>query len=121
MALGYTLTVREVLAYYGEERSEVAQGIIHVLAQRLRGRLRDMNEDFEYIQQFAVITRVRLFMREDSVPIGVLQRFECGVGCAYDKADRHFVRENFGGQLCHQHAIFQNAHQAVIGHAANDV
>jgi CRP-like cAMP-binding protein len=37
-------------------RSEVTQGIVHVLAQRLRGRLRDMNEDFEYIQQFAKLT-----------------------------------------------------------------
>jgi CRP-like cAMP-binding protein len=37
-------------------RSEVAQGIIHVLAQRLRGRLRDMNEDFGYLQQFAKLT-----------------------------------------------------------------
>lgn len=38
------------------QRSEVAQGIIHVLVQRLRGRLRDMNEDFEYMQQFAKLT-----------------------------------------------------------------
>jgi len=38
------------------QRSEVTQGIMHVLAQRLRGRLRDMNEDFEYMQQFAKLT-----------------------------------------------------------------
>lgn len=38
------------------QRSEVTQGIVHVLAQRLRGRLQDMNEDFEYIQQFAKLT-----------------------------------------------------------------
>ena len=38
------------------QRIEVTQGIMHVLAQRLRGRLRDMNEDFEYMQQFAKLT-----------------------------------------------------------------
>jgi CRP/FNR family transcriptional regulator, cyclic AMP receptor protein len=38
------------------QRIEVAQGIMHVLAQRLRGRLRDMNEDFQYMQQFAKLT-----------------------------------------------------------------
>jgi len=38
------------------QRSEVAQGIIHVLVQRLRGRLREMNEDFQYMQQFAKLT-----------------------------------------------------------------
>jgi CRP-like cAMP-binding protein len=37
-------------------RVEVAQGVVHVLAQRLRGRLRDMNDDFEYLQQFAKLT-----------------------------------------------------------------
>ena len=38
------------------KRIEVAQGIIHVLAQRLRGSLRDMNQDFQYMQQFAKLT-----------------------------------------------------------------
>jgi CRP/FNR family cyclic AMP-dependent transcriptional regulator len=38
------------------QRIEVAQGIIHVLAQRLRTSLRDMNEDFQYMQQFAKLT-----------------------------------------------------------------
>ena len=38
------------------QRSEVTQGIMHVLAQRLRGRLRDMNDDFQYMQQFAKLT-----------------------------------------------------------------
>src|SRR3954451_6927546 len=38
------------------QRIEVTQGVMHVLAQRLRGRLRDMNEDFEYMQQFAKLT-----------------------------------------------------------------
>ena len=37
-------------------RSEVAQGIIHMLAQRLRGSLREMNHDFQYMQQFAKLT-----------------------------------------------------------------
>ena len=38
------------------QRIEVAQGIMHVLAQRLRGSLREMNEDFQYMQQFAKLT-----------------------------------------------------------------
>jgi CRP/FNR family transcriptional regulator, cyclic AMP receptor protein len=38
------------------QRIEVTQGIMHVLAQRLRGRLQDMHEDFEYMQQFAKLT-----------------------------------------------------------------
>jgi CRP/FNR family cyclic AMP-dependent transcriptional regulator len=38
------------------QRIEVAQGIMHVLAQRLRTSLRDMNEDFQYMQQFAKLT-----------------------------------------------------------------
>jgi CRP-like cAMP-binding protein len=35
------------------QRSGVARGIIHVLSQRLRSRMRDMAEDFEYMQEFA--------------------------------------------------------------------
>jgi CRP/FNR family cyclic AMP-dependent transcriptional regulator len=38
------------------QRIDVAQGIIHVLAQRLRGNLREMNHDFQYMQQFAKLT-----------------------------------------------------------------
>ena len=38
------------------QRIEVAQGIMHVLAQRLRGSLREMNQDFQYMQQFAKLT-----------------------------------------------------------------
>jgi uncharacterized protein len=35
---------------------EVARGVIRVLSQRLRGRLRDMAEDFLYMQQMARLT-----------------------------------------------------------------
>jgi CRP-like cAMP-binding protein len=35
---------------------DVAQGIIHVLAQRLRTSLREMHDDFQYMQQFAKLT-----------------------------------------------------------------
>jgi CRP-like cAMP-binding protein len=35
---------------------QVAQGVIHILSQRLRARVRDMAEDFEYMQQFARVT-----------------------------------------------------------------
>jgi CRP/FNR family transcriptional regulator, cyclic AMP receptor protein len=38
------------------QRIEVAQGIMHVLAQRLRTSLREMNEDFQHMQQFAKLT-----------------------------------------------------------------
>jgi len=38
------------------QRIEVAQGIIHVLSQRLRGSLHEMNQDFQYMQQFAKLT-----------------------------------------------------------------
>lgn len=37
-------------------RSEVAQGIIHILCQRLRDRTQDMSNNFEYMQQFAKVT-----------------------------------------------------------------
>jgi CRP/FNR family cyclic AMP-dependent transcriptional regulator len=37
-------------------RTEVVRGIIHVLCQRLRARVRDMAEDFKYMQQFARVT-----------------------------------------------------------------
>ena len=38
------------------QRVEVAQGIMHVLAQRLRTSLREMDRDFQYMQQFAKLT-----------------------------------------------------------------
>lgn len=38
------------------QRPGVARGVIHVLSQRLRGRMRDMAEDFEYMQQFDRVT-----------------------------------------------------------------
>lgn len=37
-------------------RTEVVRGIIHILSQRLRARMKDMAEDFEYMQQFAKVT-----------------------------------------------------------------
>ena len=39
-----------------DARPEVARGIIRILVQRLRGRVRDMAEDFLYMQQFARVT-----------------------------------------------------------------
>lgn len=39
-----------------DERPEVARGVIRVLNRNLRGRVRDMAEDFEYIQQVGRIT-----------------------------------------------------------------
>ncbi len=38
------------------ERPEVASGIIRILSRHLRARMRDMAEDFEYMQQFARVT-----------------------------------------------------------------
>jgi CRP/FNR family cyclic AMP-dependent transcriptional regulator len=37
-------------------RPEVLRAIIHILSQRLRERVRDMAEDFQYMQQFARVT-----------------------------------------------------------------
>jgi CRP-like cAMP-binding protein len=37
-------------------RSEIARGVIKILSQRLRARMRDMSEDFEYMQQFTRLT-----------------------------------------------------------------
>jgi CRP-like cAMP-binding protein len=39
-----------------ESRPEVARGILLVLSRRLRGRVRDMKEDFLYIQQVGKVT-----------------------------------------------------------------
>ena len=46
------------------QRIEVAQGIMHVLAQRLRGSLREMNQDFQYMQQFAKLTAAAAAIEE---------------------------------------------------------
>ncbi|HMA38191.1 MAG TPA: cyclic nucleotide-binding domain-containing protein [Chloroflexia bacterium] len=35
---------------------EVVQGVVHVLCQRLRARVRDLASDFEYMQNFARVT-----------------------------------------------------------------
>ena len=45
-------TLYQVMA----QRIDVAQGITHVLAQRLRTSLREMDRDFQYMQQFAKLT-----------------------------------------------------------------
>lgn len=37
-------------------REEVMQGVIHILCQHLRARVREMREDYEYMQQFARVT-----------------------------------------------------------------
>ena len=39
-----------------QRQPDVARGVIHILCQRLRARVRDMKEDFEYMQQFAKVT-----------------------------------------------------------------
>lgn len=51
---------REPLDHLMDARPEVAHGIIRILVQRLRGRIRDMAEDFQIIQQ----TTERLFKEE---------------------------------------------------------
>jgi CRP/FNR family cyclic AMP-dependent transcriptional regulator len=38
------------------QREEVMQGVIHILCQHLRARVREMREDYEYMQQFARVT-----------------------------------------------------------------
>src|SRR5262249_36332288 len=47
---------RELLYQVMATRVEVARGIIHVLSERARGNLREMREEFEYLQQFAKLT-----------------------------------------------------------------
>lgn len=37
-------------------RAEVVRGFIHVLCERLRARVRDMADDYRYMQQFAQVT-----------------------------------------------------------------
>lgn len=39
-----------------DSSSEVSAGIIRILCQRLRARVQDMAEDYEYMQQFACVT-----------------------------------------------------------------
>jgi CRP-like cAMP-binding protein len=39
-----------------EGRIEIVRGVVHVLCQHLRARMRDMLEDFTYMQQFARVT-----------------------------------------------------------------
>ncbi|NJK82377.1 MAG: cyclic nucleotide-binding domain-containing protein [Chloroflexaceae bacterium] len=39
-----------------EGRIEIVRGVVHVLCQHLRARMRDLLEDFTYMQQFARIT-----------------------------------------------------------------
>lgn len=39
-----------------EKRIEIVQGVVHVLCQHLRARMRDLAEDFTYMQQFARVT-----------------------------------------------------------------
>jgi len=46
------------------QRIEVAQGIMHVLAQRLRSSLREMDQDFQYLQQFAKLTAAAAAIEE---------------------------------------------------------
>jgi CRP/FNR family cyclic AMP-dependent transcriptional regulator len=43
---------REPLFRLMADHIEVSQEIIHILSQRLRARMRDMAEDFQYMQQF---------------------------------------------------------------------
>jgi CRP/FNR family cyclic AMP-dependent transcriptional regulator len=38
--------------------AEVMRGVIHILSQRLRARMRDMADDFQYIRQFQQVTAV---------------------------------------------------------------
>jgi len=39
-----------------QRQPDVGRGVIHILCQRLRARMQDMKEDFEYMQQFAKVT-----------------------------------------------------------------
>lgn len=43
---------QEPLSRLMAERTEVSQGVIHILCQHLRARVKDMVEDYHYIQQF---------------------------------------------------------------------
>ena len=47
---------RAALEHLMDARPEVARSIMRILVQRLRGRVRDMAEDFLYMQQFARVT-----------------------------------------------------------------
>lgn len=47
---------REMLFELMSHRPEVTRGVIHVLCDRLRGRMRDLVDDYTYMQQFARVT-----------------------------------------------------------------
>ncbi len=47
---------QRALYWLMERRIEVVRGVIHVLCQHLRARMRDLREDFAYMQQFAHLT-----------------------------------------------------------------
>ena len=47
---------QDALSSLMNRRPEVAQGIIRVLVQRLRARMREMADDYNYIQQFTKVT-----------------------------------------------------------------
>jgi CRP-like cAMP-binding protein len=47
---------QESLLQLMDRHPEVTRGILHILSQHLRARMRDMAEDFEYMQQFAKVT-----------------------------------------------------------------
>lgn len=53
--------------FYGlmQKRIEVVQGVIHVLCQHLRARMRDLREDFTYMQQFARVTAAAVAIEND--------------------------------------------------------
>jgi CRP/FNR family transcriptional regulator, cyclic AMP receptor protein len=59
MAIDETLLLQfdqEPLYELMAHRPEVLRGVIHILNQRLRARVRDMAEDYKYIQQFNRVT-----------------------------------------------------------------
>jgi len=47
---------REPLVELMADHTEVALQIIHILSQRLRARVKDMADDYKYMQQFARVT-----------------------------------------------------------------
>jgi uncharacterized protein len=47
---------REPLFALMSARPEITRGILHVLCERLRARIRDLADDFTYMQQFARVT-----------------------------------------------------------------
>jgi CRP-like cAMP-binding protein len=47
---------QEALLRLMDRHSEITRGILRILSQHLRARMRDMAEDFEYMQQFLKVT-----------------------------------------------------------------